>query len=152
MLVLVLLLVLHLALFRRHGIKPPESAMAEEASAERLGVFWPDQVLRDALACAAVLAVLLLLSWLRPAELVAPADPAEPFAEQRRLTQPHQGVVDTHENRIPDERENHRVGMKRADASVGEILQPRVELREEELEGNDDADQHAHNPPADGGQ
>ena len=78
---LVLLLVLHLALFRRHGITTPEPGSPAESA--RLGVFWPDQVLRDALACAAVLAVILLLTWLRPAELAAPADPTEPFAAAR---------------------------------------------------------------------
>ncbi len=48
-----------------------------------MGVFWPDQILRDALACGAVLAAVLLLTWMRPPELAAPADPAEPFAAAR---------------------------------------------------------------------
>ena len=47
------------------------------------GVFWPNQILRNGLACAAVLGVVLLLAWWRPAELSAPADPAEPFAAAR---------------------------------------------------------------------
>src|SRR6185436_19240242 len=54
--------------------------------------FWPDQVLRDAVACLAVLATVLFLilrhrlfSTPGPlgAELGAPADPSEPFAAAR---------------------------------------------------------------------
>ncbi len=75
---LVGLLTLHLALFRRHGITP-----AGGRSLDERGVFWPDQILRDGLACAAVLGIVLLLAWCRPAELSAPADAAQPFAAVR---------------------------------------------------------------------
>ena len=53
---LILFLVLHVALFRRHGICHKVPAKGRESS------FWPDQVLRDAVACFAVLAVVLLLT------------------------------------------------------------------------------------------
>ncbi len=91
-LLLVLFLTIHVALFRRHGIcaklplKRPECA------------FWPDQVLKDSVACLAVLAVVLFLI-MRPAifgdsglavdpshlgaELGAPADPSSPYAAAR---------------------------------------------------------------------
>jgi len=93
-------LALHIGLFRKHGIKThDESAPA--------GYFWPDQVLRDAVACLAVLAVVLLLctkgfftphaslddrmaasAELAPgdymgAHLSPPADPSESYAAAR---------------------------------------------------------------------
>jgi ubiquinol-cytochrome c reductase cytochrome b subunit len=89
---LVIFLVLHIALFRRHGICYQEPATRPEAT------FWPDQVLRDAVACLAVLGVVLLLaihfnvpSLLRGklspanagAELGAPADPSSPYSAAR---------------------------------------------------------------------
>lgn len=80
---LVVLLVMHLALFRRHGITTREHPSAVKSSPPCLGVFWPDQVLRDAIACGVVLAILMYLTWYRPPELAAPADPSEPFAAAR---------------------------------------------------------------------
>ena len=80
------LLVWHIFLFRRHGItaKDPKRKPAE--------YFWPDQVLNDAVACLAVLATVLFLV-LRPwlfhtgedlgAELAAPADPSETYSAAR---------------------------------------------------------------------
>ena len=50
---LVLFLVLHVAIFRRHGIH------ARIRRDEPTRTFWPDQVLKDAVACLAVLAVVL---------------------------------------------------------------------------------------------
>ncbi len=82
----VVLLVWHIFLFRRHGItaKDPKRKPAE--------YFWPDQVLNDAVACLAVLATVLFLV-LRPwlfhtgedlgAELAAPADPSETYSAAR---------------------------------------------------------------------
>jgi ubiquinol-cytochrome c reductase cytochrome b subunit len=82
----VILLVWHIFLFRRHGItaKDPKRKADE--------YFWPDQVLNDAVACLAVLAAVLFLV-LRPwlfhtggglgAELAAPADPAETYSAAR---------------------------------------------------------------------
>ena len=89
---LIAVLVVHLALFRRHGIH------ARDASAKPDATFWPEQVLRDGVAFLAVLAVVLLLSiW--PllvggeatavagehlgVELGAPADASRPFSAAR---------------------------------------------------------------------
>src|SRR2546430_513976 len=82
----VALLVWLIFLFRRHGItaKDPKRRPDE--------YFWPDQVLKDGVACLAVLATVLLLV-LRPwlfntgeelgAELTAPADPSESYSAAR---------------------------------------------------------------------
>jgi ubiquinol-cytochrome c reductase cytochrome b subunit len=76
---LVLLVVGHVYLFRRHGVTPPKSA---DTSKE--GNFWPDQVLRDGVAGLVVLlVVLLLVLWDGGAPLGAPADPVEPYAAAR---------------------------------------------------------------------
>ena len=45
--------------------------------------FWPDQVLRDAIACGAVLIGILLFVRLVGTELSAPADPSENYAAAR---------------------------------------------------------------------
>ncbi len=74
---LMLFLVLHLAVFRRHGITVRDPKRAPDTT------FWPDQVLRDAVACLGVLAVVLGLAVFRGAELNAPADPSEPFSAAR---------------------------------------------------------------------
>jgi len=98
---LMLFLVLHIALFRKHGITTPEDSDEPDA------YFWPDQVLKDAVACLAVLAVVLLLctkgffapnasldirqarsTELSPgdylgAHLTAPADPSEAYSAAR---------------------------------------------------------------------
>ncbi len=89
---LVVFLVLHVALFRRHGICHKNPSKRPDAS------FWPDQVFRDAVACLAVLVVVLLLvihfnvpGLLRGeisaansgAELGAPADPSSPYSAAR---------------------------------------------------------------------
>ncbi|MGQ0635913.1 MAG: cytochrome b N-terminal domain-containing protein [Planctomycetaceae bacterium] len=76
-------LVLHIYVFRRHGMTVPNPIYRADTT------FWPDQVLRDGVACLAVLAVVLLLSiWhgIGPqggAELGAPADPAENYSAAR---------------------------------------------------------------------
>jgi ubiquinol-cytochrome c reductase cytochrome b subunit len=67
-------IVAHVYLFRKHGLTPKEPRRRPDAA------FWPDQVLRDAVACLAVLAVVLfLIVRSHGAELGAPADPSEPF-------------------------------------------------------------------------
>src|SRR5262250_3016118 len=73
------LVVAHIYLFRRHGLTAREPRRRPDAA------FWPDQVLRDSVACLAVLAAGLFLI-LRPrlfsaqgvlgADLGAPADPS----------------------------------------------------------------------------
>jgi ubiquinol-cytochrome c reductase cytochrome b subunit len=70
-------LVLHIYCFRRHGLTVHDPKHAPDTN------FWPDQVLKDAVACLAVLATVLLLAVFRPAELSAPADPAVKFDAAR---------------------------------------------------------------------
>ncbi len=86
-------LVLHLTLFRKHGLHPKQPITKPDA------MFWPDQVLKDAVAMLAVMAVVLgviLMPALRAmlagepivtghlgAELGAPADPSQPYAAAR---------------------------------------------------------------------
>jgi len=74
---LVLFLFLHVYMFRRHGITVRNVHRAPETT------FWPDQVLRDAVACLGVLAVVLLCVVFKGAELSAPADPSEPYSAAR---------------------------------------------------------------------
>jgi quinol-cytochrome oxidoreductase complex cytochrome b subunit/mono/diheme cytochrome c family protein len=88
---LVFFLVIHVLLFRRHGICAKLPVKRADAT------FWPDQVLKDAVACLAVLAVVLFLI-VRPAlfhssgpvhpadlgaELGAPADSANAYSAAR---------------------------------------------------------------------
>ncbi len=75
--VLVAFLALHIYVFRRHGLTVHDEKHAPDTT------FWPDQVLKDAVACLAVLTVVLLLALFRPAELSAPADPAVKFDAAR---------------------------------------------------------------------
>lgn len=74
---LVAFLALHIAMFRRHGLTVHDPKHAPDTN------FWPDQVLKDAVACFAILAGILALAVLRPAELSAPADPAVKFDAAR---------------------------------------------------------------------
>jgi ubiquinol-cytochrome c reductase cytochrome b subunit len=73
---LVLFLVLHVYMFRRHGLTVRRKDRPETT-------FWPDQVLRDAVACLGVLAVVILCVVFKGAELSAPADPSEPYSAAR---------------------------------------------------------------------
>jgi ubiquinol-cytochrome c reductase cytochrome b subunit len=74
---LMVFLFLHLYMFRRHGLT------VRHAKARPDVMFWPDQVLRDAVACLGVLAVLLLCAVFKGADLSAPADPSEPYSAAR---------------------------------------------------------------------
>jgi ubiquinol-cytochrome c reductase cytochrome b subunit len=83
---IVVLLVGHIFLFRRHGLTAKQPLKRPDAA------FWPDQVLRDAVACLAVLATVLFLilrhrlvavSGPLGADLGAPASPTEPFSAAR---------------------------------------------------------------------
>lgn len=68
----------HVYLFRRHGITPAEPRKKPDA------MFWPDQVLRDAVACLAVLLVVVFfIVRYHGAPLGAPADPSETFSAAR---------------------------------------------------------------------
>jgi ubiquinol-cytochrome c reductase cytochrome b subunit len=72
-----LFLALHIYMFRRHGLTTRLPHRRPETT------FWPDQVLRDAVACLGVLAVVLLCVVFKGAELSAPADPSEPYSAAR---------------------------------------------------------------------
>jgi ubiquinol-cytochrome c reductase cytochrome b subunit len=89
---LVFFLVLHVAIFRRHGIH------AKDPVAGQMTTFWPDQVLKDAVACLAVMCAVLFFVF-RPvifgaavgdhpgsllgAELDAPSDPSNAYSAAR---------------------------------------------------------------------
>ena len=70
-------LVLHIAVFRRHGIHPKSLNHAPTST------FFPDQVLKDGIACLGVLAVVMLLAIFKGADLGAPANPAEAYSAAR---------------------------------------------------------------------
>ncbi len=75
---LIAFIVLHIAVFRRHGITVPDPDRAPATT------FWPDQVLKDGIACLAVLGTVLTLTiWHHGAELAAPADPSEAYSAAR---------------------------------------------------------------------
>lgn len=88
---LTVFLILHVLLFRRHGLTVREPNRAPDST------FWPEQLMRDAVACMAVMIVVLaLVVWNYPrleagtpaasqlgAELGAPANPAESYAAAR---------------------------------------------------------------------
>ena len=90
---LVAFLVVHLALFRKHGLHAKQPVTRPD------GMFWPDQLLKDVVAMLAVMAVVLgviLVPAVRTmlagghvdwghvgAELGAPADPSQPYAAAR---------------------------------------------------------------------
>jgi ubiquinol-cytochrome c reductase cytochrome b subunit len=82
----IFLLFVHIYLFRRHGITAKQPLKKPDQK------FWPDQVLKDAIACLAVLGAVLFLIVLprlknagapMGAELGAPADPSEPYSAAR---------------------------------------------------------------------
>jgi quinol-cytochrome oxidoreductase complex cytochrome b subunit/mono/diheme cytochrome c family protein len=91
---LAVFLAMHVALFRRHGLTVRDPNRAPDTT------FWPDQILRDAVACLAVAIVVLVLilrGYLHHdanaplgaqlgAELSAPADPADSYAAARPET------------------------------------------------------------------
>ena len=68
----VILLSIHLWLFRKHGVTPSAST-PEGAPAE---TFWPKQVFRDTMAGLALVVGLFAFAILVPAELGEPADPS----------------------------------------------------------------------------
>ena len=75
---IVLLVVVHLYLFRKHGVTPPwwHSAAQLEAQQEP---FWPKQALKDGAFAVAFLLGLGVWAYYRPAPLEAPADPSQPY-------------------------------------------------------------------------
>jgi ubiquinol-cytochrome c reductase cytochrome b subunit len=76
---LILLTVVHVALFRRHGHTPHWKLDKKQLEA-RTQLFWPHQMFRDMVAMAACFAVIVGLSvGTHGAGLDAPADPASGF-------------------------------------------------------------------------
>ncbi|MDB6024350.1 MAG: menaquinol-cytochrome reductase [Verrucomicrobiales bacterium] len=75
---IIALLAGHIYLFRKHGITAKQPLRKPDTA------FWPDQVLKDAVACLAVLVVILffILRYHGP-DLGAPADPSEPYSAAR---------------------------------------------------------------------
>ena len=68
------LVVVHIYLFRKHGIHVKEPRPKKDS------YFWPDQILKDAVACLAVLlAVVTLTIYFHGAPLGPPADPSNEF-------------------------------------------------------------------------
>lgn len=74
---LVAFLGLHIYVFRRHGITVPDPKHKPDTT------FWPDQVLKDGVACLGVLAVVMGLAIFKGAELSSPANPAEAYSAAR---------------------------------------------------------------------
>lgn len=75
---IIMLIVGHVYLFRRHGVTPAQPLKGPDEG------FWPEQVLRDVVACLAVLAVVVFfIVREHGAPLGAPADPAEQFSAAR---------------------------------------------------------------------
>lgn len=81
----VMLIVGHIYLFRRHGVTAKKPLRNPDAA------FWPDQVLKDAVACLAVFAAILFFvvkgkfagDGHLGAPLAAPAEPSESYAAAR---------------------------------------------------------------------
>lgn len=74
---MVLMIVAHIYAFRRHGIT------AKLAPDRADSHFWPDQVLKDAVACLGVLVAVLFCVLYFGAPLGAPADPTEQYSAAR---------------------------------------------------------------------
>jgi quinol-cytochrome oxidoreductase complex cytochrome b subunit len=75
---LILLAVVHLYLFRLHGVTPPWWISAERLKA-RQEPFWPRQALKDGVLALVFLLALAWWAWAHPAPLEAPADPSQPY-------------------------------------------------------------------------
>jgi ubiquinol-cytochrome c reductase cytochrome b subunit len=75
---LILLVVVHLYLFRQHGVTPPwwRSEAQLQAEAEP---FWPRQAWKDGILAFAFLVALGIWAYYRPAPLEDQADPAKPY-------------------------------------------------------------------------
>jgi quinol-cytochrome oxidoreductase complex cytochrome b subunit/cytochrome c len=75
---LILLVVVHLYLFRLHGVTPPWWQSAEQLKACE-EPFWPRQVLKDAIVWLVFLVALGWWAWQQPAPLEAQADPSRHY-------------------------------------------------------------------------
>jgi ubiquinol-cytochrome c reductase cytochrome b subunit len=74
---LVAFLFLHIYVFRRHAIHVKNPQRAPESK------FWPDQILKDSVACLVVLAAILFFAVWKGAALTAPANAAEAYNAAR---------------------------------------------------------------------
>jgi ubiquinol-cytochrome c reductase cytochrome b subunit len=73
------LLVIHIALFRRHGVTP-RWGRSDDELARKAQPFWPDQLFKDTVAMAVVFAALIGVNlYTHGVKLDAPADPASNF-------------------------------------------------------------------------
>jgi ubiquinol-cytochrome c reductase cytochrome b subunit len=73
------LVAVHVALFRKHGVTHKWSLTAEQANA-RMQPFWPDQLWKDMVAIAVVFALIVYFTMRgHGVELGAPADPASGY-------------------------------------------------------------------------
>ena len=70
--------VVHLYLFRRHGVTPNWGA-SEALLRQREAPFWPDQVWKDGVLILVLLLAIGTWCYFRPAPLGAQADPAQPY-------------------------------------------------------------------------
>jgi ubiquinol-cytochrome c reductase cytochrome b subunit len=67
----------HVALFRKHGVTPPE--LPPEELARREEPFFPRQLLYDTVVSAVGVGVIFMLAWRLGAPLDAPADPSSQY-------------------------------------------------------------------------
>lgn len=73
----ILLIVLHLVVFRRHGVTHPKNAQG-------VGHFWPDQAFRDMVVCLLIFGVMLgLVVWGHGNPVERPAGAEEPGLYER---------------------------------------------------------------------
>jgi ubiquinol-cytochrome c reductase cytochrome b subunit len=76
---IIAMLLAHLYLFRRHGVTPKWNVSRHDLE-KQTQPFWPDQLVRDVLACALTFLIMVLLVMRsHGAELEAPADPASSY-------------------------------------------------------------------------
>lgn len=74
---LIAVLALHVAMFRKHGITAHSSAKRPDE------FFWPMQVFKDSVACFGMLVFVIVLTCFRAAELGPPAEPTESYGAAR---------------------------------------------------------------------
>jgi quinol-cytochrome oxidoreductase complex cytochrome b subunit/mono/diheme cytochrome c family protein len=74
----IILVVIHLYLFRRHGVTPSWGQTEAQLKA-REEPFWPKQAWKDGVLALAFLVGLGLWAYYRPAPLEQPADPSQPY-------------------------------------------------------------------------
>jgi ubiquinol-cytochrome c reductase cytochrome b subunit len=74
---LVIVLGLHIAMFRRHGITAKSSPKRADE------YFWPKQVFKDSIGCLLLLVAVVSLAFWKEAELGPPAEPTESYGAAR---------------------------------------------------------------------